>query len=261
MRESSWFAPSDRNHQLTGACLGATSLRQEERITSDETNIVEQDFVNDVGPTTFQPHFEEVIQRAELEKDGDPNVYFSPTFSPTFIPTLLKYFLPQAALWSGLLLGDLGRHGTGPVYDRLTKRLKRTARKPTQNYTEDNKTQGIMEKSQWDLKKIRFQRRRLTRLDDVVYTYKITLNALLREYSDSMKRKKKRHRVDLEWWKQRHQKRRGVYVSPLTKPFVFKRQKKKTTQKNSTGVSTSDQSHAPLQVIKVTQGQEANQKH
>ncbi|KAF3833401.1 hypothetical protein F7725_024605 [Dissostichus mawsoni] len=34
------------------------------------------------------------------------------------------------------------------------------------NYTEDNKTQGIMEKSQWDLKKIRFQRRRLTRLDD-----------------------------------------------------------------------------------------------
>ncbi|XP_056266036.1 uncharacterized protein LOC130190575 isoform X2 [Pseudoliparis swirei] len=48
-----------------------------------------------------------------------------------------------------------------------------------------------MEKSQWDLKKIRFQRRRLTRLDDFVHTSKTTLKALLREYSDSLKRKKK----------------------------------------------------------------------
>lgn len=46
-----------------------------------------------------------------------------------------------------------------------------------------------MEKSQWDLKKISFQRRQLTRLDDFVSTYKITLNALLREYRDSLKRK------------------------------------------------------------------------
>ncbi|KAJ4944582.1 hypothetical protein JOQ06_013125, partial [Pogonophryne albipinna] len=59
------------------------------------------------------------------------------------------------------------------------------------NYTEDNKTQGIMEKSQWDLKKISFQRRRLTRLDDFVHTYKVTLSALLREYGDSLRRGKK----------------------------------------------------------------------
>ncbi|TNN39837.1 hypothetical protein EYF80_049998 [Liparis tanakae] len=55
-----------------------------------------------------------------------------------------------------------------------------------------------MEESQWDLKKICFQRRRLTRLDDFVHTYKTTLKALLREYSDSLKRKKKLQ----ELWRQ-----------------------------------------------------------
>ena len=48
-----------------------------------------------------------------------------------------------------------------------------------------------MEKSQWDLKQIRFQRKKMTRLDDFVDTYKVTLKALLREYADSQRRKKK----------------------------------------------------------------------
>jgi len=42
-----------------------------------------------------------------------------------------------------------------------------------------------MEKSQWDLKKIRFKGRRLTRLDDFITTYKDTHTALLREFSDA----------------------------------------------------------------------------
>ena len=46
-------------------------------------------------------HFEKVIETEECDQEGDSNIYFC----PTFIPTLMKYFLPQAALWSGLLLG------------------------------------------------------------------------------------------------------------------------------------------------------------
>ncbi|KAF4114423.1 hypothetical protein G5714_004646 [Onychostoma macrolepis] len=61
---------------------------------------------------------------------------------------------------------------------------------PSLNYTNDNKTQGIMEKSQWDLKRVRFQRRRLTRLDDFVHIYQISHNALLKEFSDSTRKKK-----------------------------------------------------------------------
>nr|XP_043882388.1 uncharacterized protein LOC122769683 isoform X2 [Solea senegalensis] len=121
------------------------------------------DFENDIGPTRFLQHFEEVIKREDLDQEGDENNYYC----PTFIPTLMRYFLPQAALWSKLLLGD---------------------------------------------------------------TYKVTLKALLREYADSKRRKKKTHRVDVERWKNRRQKKRGVYVSKLSKPFVFKQQKNKVTQ-------------------------------
>ena len=60
-----------------------------------------------------------------------------------------------------------------------------------QNFTQDNKTQGIMEKSQWDLKSIRFQRRKVTRLDDFVQRYQEMHDALLREYSDTERVSKK----------------------------------------------------------------------
>ncbi|XP_028991434.2 uncharacterized protein LOC114846544 isoform X3 [Betta splendens] len=200
-------------------------MTQGGRTDIEDSSIVEQEFMNDVGITSFQHHFERVIKQEEGDKDGEPNMYLS----PTFIPALTKYFLPQAALWTGLLLGDLGRHGTGPVYERFTQRFNRAAQKTTQNYSQDNHTQGIMEKSQWDLKRIRFQRRRLTRLDDFVVTYKMTLNGLLREFRDSLKGKQRRYHVDEEKWKQRRQRKRGVYVSPLVKPFVM--QKMKTSEK------------------------------
>ncbi|KAJ4923429.1 hypothetical protein JOQ06_021428 [Pogonophryne albipinna] len=153
----------------------------------NESSSVDDSQENDLGPTPFDYHFKDVIQQASLDKVGEPNEYFC----PNFIPKLLKYFLPQAALWSRLLLGDLGRHGRGPFYEKLSKRFKTVAQKSTQNYTKDNMTQGIMEKSQWDLKKIRFQQKRLTRLDDFVHTYKVMHNALLREYQDSLKTKNK----------------------------------------------------------------------
>lgn len=48
-----------------------------------------------------------------------------------------------------------------------------------------------MEKSQWDLKKIHFQHKRLTRLDDFVHTYQLMHDALLKEYEDSLKTQNK----------------------------------------------------------------------
>ncbi|TRY81734.1 hypothetical protein DNTS_009948, partial [Danionella cerebrum] len=91
------------------------------------------------------------------------------------------------------------------------------------NFTQDNKTQGIMEKSQWDLKKIHFKGRRLTRLDDFVMTYKATHTALLREFNDAERITKRKHRILKEIWKQRKQKKRGVYVTSISKPFHFKK--------------------------------------
>uniref|UniRef100_A0AAV2JI36 Uncharacterized protein n=1 Tax=Knipowitschia caucasica TaxID=637954 RepID=A0AAV2JI36_KNICA len=48
-----------------------------------------------------------------------------------------------------------------------------------------NHTQGIMEKSQWDLKHLRFQSRTYSRLDDVVLQYQALYKSLLREYRDT----------------------------------------------------------------------------
>ncbi|KAG7455576.1 hypothetical protein JOB18_039481 [Solea senegalensis] len=126
-------------------------------------------------------HGPKIRKRPLMYKDGEQNAYFC----PNFIPNIQKYFLPQAALWSGLLLGNLERHGRGPFYAKVSKRFERLAQKSNQNYTTDNKTQGIMEKSQWDLKKIRFQHKRLTRLDDFVHTYTLVHDALLREYQEN----------------------------------------------------------------------------
>ncbi len=47
-----------------------------------------------------------------------------------------------------------------------------------------------MEKSQWDLKRIRFQHKRLTRFDDFAHTYKRMHEALLTEYKDSKNQEK-----------------------------------------------------------------------
>lgn len=61
-----------------------------------------------------------------------------------------------------------------------------------QNITMNNKTQGIMEKSQWDLKHIRFTSSRLNRLDDFVVRYQKTHTALLKEYKDSEKQQQEK---------------------------------------------------------------------
>ncbi|KAG1933868.1 gag-pol fusion protein [Pimephales promelas] len=99
------------------------------------------------------------------------------------------------------------------------------------NFTQDNRTQGIMEKSQWDLKKIRFQRRRLTRMDDYVQIYQRMHDAQLREYEDTERSRKKSYRVEMEQWKKKNQKRKGVYVSPLVKGLPFKHIRSKVERK------------------------------
>ncbi|KAK1902031.1 Autophagy-related protein 2 [Dissostichus eleginoides] len=98
----------------------------------DDSTIVE-DCVNDIGPTPFKQHFEDLITQTVIEKSGDDNMYFCPTFIPSF--------LPLAGLWSGLLLGDLGRHGTGTIYQKLSQKYKNAAKKPTQD-PKDKARQG-----------------------------------------------------------------------------------------------------------------------
>ncbi len=62
---------------------------------------VSVNFADHIGPTTFQSHFEEIVANAPVDEKGEPNEYYS----STSMPNLVKYFLTQAPLWSGLMLG------------------------------------------------------------------------------------------------------------------------------------------------------------
>ncbi|CAI5668374.1 unnamed protein product [Oreochromis niloticus] len=178
---------------------------------AEDTDIIPEDYKTAIVHSSLKQHFAEVIASAPLDVTGPPNVYHA----PAFISSISKYFLPHATLWSGMLLGDLGRHGKGSAYGFLSKRYNHVSQLKKQNYTEDNRTQGIMEKSQWDLKRIRFERRRLTRLDDFVQIYQRKHDALLREYGDVGKKRMKKYRVETEKWKKKSRKRKGFYVTPL----------------------------------------------
>ena len=58
-------------------------------------------YQSELGPSPFFQHFQNLLQNVQLDRDGDPNLYRC----PHFIPTLLQHLLPQAPLWTGLLLG------------------------------------------------------------------------------------------------------------------------------------------------------------
>ncbi|XP_058610231.1 uncharacterized protein LOC131526126 [Onychostoma macrolepis] len=170
-------------------------------------------------------HFRTTMKSAPLDLNGDTNTYCT----PTFISRLTKYFLPHAVLWSGMMLGDLERHGTRQAYQNLTKLYNKVKQSKKQNFTEDNRTQGIMEKSQWDLKRIRLQRRQFTRLDDFVRVYQKMHDALLLEYGDMERSRKKSFQVEEEVWR-KTQKRTGLYVSPLVLDLSLKKQRENFSQ-------------------------------
>ncbi|XP_039657009.1 uncharacterized protein LOC120559388 [Perca fluviatilis] len=201
------------------------SWMQRTATTLDETTKSKSESLKDIdGVNRFATRCKEVISNAPLDMYGEPNVYFC----RGLIEHLNKYLLPYSGLWTGIMLGDLGRHGTGPQYEQCSRKCNTIRKLPRQNITEDNRTQGIMEKSQWDLKHIRFPSGRLTRLDDFVSCYQTSHTALLKEYEDSERVvRRKTYRVDQEKWKERQQKKRGRYVTPLRKPFHFKTSNKK----------------------------------
>ncbi|XP_039465452.1 uncharacterized protein LOC120438914 [Oreochromis aureus] len=187
----------------------------------DEKTVIAEDYKTDVQNAPLKTHFQEIVDNATLDCEGERNIFHA----PKFVAGLVNHLLPHATLWSSMMLGDLGRHGTGPAYQQLSKLYGDIQQSKKQNFTQVNRTQGIMEKSQWDLKKICIQRRRLTRLDDFVEIYQKMHDALLLEYADMKKSRQKSFGVEMEKWKDKRIKRKGVYVSPLVTELPLKKKK------------------------------------
>ncbi|CAL9684881.1 unnamed protein product [Knipowitschia caucasica] len=148
--------------------------------------------------TDWGRHLSTIIEGAPRDMVGEQNLYHS----EGLLTHLSKFMLPYAGLWSGIMLGDLGRHGQGQGYTDASKRHTKPTNLQRQNITMANHTQGIMEKSQWDLKHLRFQSRTYSRLDDVVLQYQALHKSLLREYRDTARVfNMKRYQVLSEKWR------------------------------------------------------------
>ena len=71
----------------------------------------------------------------------EPNIEINECFSPKLLNYIIKYIIALAPMWSNLLLGDIGRHGTSDVYKTWSKRNNQM-----QCVINPTKTQGFVEK-------------------------------------------------------------------------------------------------------------------
>ena len=189
------------------------------------------DFCNDPialdhSDNLFQEHFSKVIDKA-LDAVSDCDVVDNLFFNPGLLSTFRKYWIPQICLWSSLMLGDLGRLGVGTGYQKYSKFYDGLSSKIEQNLTTNNRTQGIMEKSQQELKRTRLEGRRFRRLDEIAVAISQKNTAILREYGDSIKKRRRPSKVpqeEVEHWKKRSRttvRNEGVgrYFAPPRKPL------------------------------------------
>ncbi|KAL4006685.1 inositol 1,4,5-triphosphate receptor-associated cGMP kinase substrate [Sarotherodon galilaeus] len=128
----------------------------------DEKTVIAEDYKTDVQNAPLKTHFQAIVDNATLDCEGERNIFHA----PKFIAGLVNHLLPHATLWSSMMLGDLGRHGTGPAYQQLSKL-----------------------------------------------------------YSDIQQSKNQSFRVEMEKWKDKRIKRKGVYVSPLVTELPLKKKK------------------------------------
>ncbi|KAI4793843.1 hypothetical protein KUCAC02_032457, partial [Chaenocephalus aceratus] len=138
----------------------------------DDSTIVE-DCVNDIGPTPFKQHFEDLITQTVIEKSGDDNITFCP-------------WLVCGLAYSWVTLDAMDRDHlskTFPEVQQCCKKPHTELHRGQQNSRDNGKKPVGPQKDPFS-----------TEMSDqagrfrTYSTYKVTLSALLRKYGDSLKR-------------------------------------------------------------------------
>ena len=99
----------------------------------------------------FKRHCSEIyqVQLASIENDLSGDCQINSLYLPLFFETILSNLFPTIPLWSGLLLGDLRRHGESSSYvDYGSHRIKYPSVKHgfNENFEASSRTTGISEK-------------------------------------------------------------------------------------------------------------------
>nr|CAB3263128.1 uncharacterized protein LOC104265342 [Phallusia mammillata] len=187
-------------------------------------------------------YFAEIISKAKDSGHSHQKTNNNPYHAPKFIDAIQTHVLPWFLLWSGIMLGDLGRHGTLPSYKEYSKFYKNLSSKTTQTIAKNNRTQGIMEKSQQELKRTRLRGRKFKNLAEFVQVYDETNLPVLKFHdgyrTKPVKRKKLNvcHDLAEETWAKKSKTgptNQGVYFQPSKKLLQF--ESKKTGEVKVTG--------------------------
>ena len=200
----------------------------------NDTDMSQAVFIEKLENSPFKNRFQKIVNKAiehirkskssEQEENLLPNAYRS----TAFMEYLLNYAFPSIANWSGLLLGDLGRHGTGEPYTQYTDMFKSLKKSKHQNISSNNRTQGIIEKSMGEVKRVKLQYERCSKLHVLVSIFQNDLLPLHREFAESFckarNKKSKSQKLASEKWLKRVRRpgKEGKYLTPPTKKMKFK---------------------------------------
>jgi len=156
----------------------------------------EKEILEAARTSPYRKHFQKLSRSEEekvpaTEERGTANMYYK----PSFIHDINERFMGTIPLWSGLLLGNLRRHGEGAAY--MAYKEKRifsgmTLANNFKSFTKDNRTLGVSDRIMRVLFNQQLGGTIKVRLDDFVREVHEDLIGMQRIFADQYRKKRRR---------------------------------------------------------------------
>ena len=168
-------------------------VTQQRKRKKETTSGTEEQLYHLSKDSPFKKHFSDLYtEQMEMIKkeDAESKAGVNALYSEGFFQAVLKQLIPTIPLWSGLLLGDLSRHGPkiAPYMSYKSQQLKhpRTQHTFDDSFTGSNRTTGISEKRMGDLYNSLLGGKQAARLDDLVIMLHENVLGMQRIFADSV---------------------------------------------------------------------------
>lgn len=210
-----------------------------EQYENDSLEQDENSYLVDENLSPFAKYLSEATEIIDMvEEDTEPQTKLNSLYSPEFCSRMFKTIVSNIHLSSALLLGDLSRHGTSDAYEWQRKFFARIESVNYRNLCVNNRTQGIVEQTMWDLKWNRKAgSKKFTNLAFWAHSYEKTAvekcNAFVEDYLLLQQKQKSKGRKELEesFKKKSRSTPKGTYLQPTTEDFPLEKEKKNKDKK------------------------------
>ena len=159
-------------------------------------------------------------------------------YNQSFAKHLINKKMASIALWSSIMLGNIGRHGKTLPYKHYTTKYGNMTDTKYRNISNSNRTQGTIEQNFREAKSIKYRNRRFARLDEFSRVYaeenRITCKEFVECYlSNQINENKTQILVEEKWGgKKTHTPNTnycGTYLRPPKKDLQFTTNKRSKT--------------------------------